>query len=467
MAEELKTTESKIAPTVKTKRSLVSILDERPDVRAAAEKSSGSVYAKGSDANEFANRWWNDYGTKEYAGVELVSPDDVQTNEQANTFINQNQEAEVSDLPPERSVVSSVTDITSKVTKSLEDSGIKKPEAYSAEDSYNELVSDKDLGATEEALNKLNDREELLQDGIRQMNESEDASDAARFVIERRKNKNSQEIQKELDSITRQKNSLTRQLNTKYKAISMIMGFKQTDYQNASTEYNNSFSQAMSMLTLANNLENTEYNREKDEETAARANLQVIYNGIKESGKSIDTLDPTQKTMITGLEVQAGLPIGFYKNFEKVTNGGTVLTTSSWTDAGNNKMVSVVTRDDKTGEIKTTSMVVGKEKATSSGTSSVPSSYKEWQLAGGNNSGYTYAEWAKGDGGKAENEEIQKLRSDAAEMIQKLDAGEIEWGAAWDSLHIKYPKASNEKIDELLGGRYDASTGQGVGRAAL
>ncbi len=466
-----------ITPT-KNQRSLVSILDERADVRAEATKRGGDVYKVGTKANDYANWWWNNYGVKEYPNVELSQPiapkisvSDVKTPEDANKFINQNQPDQISDLPQSRTNFSSVSDISEKVNSDIEstlaDKGLKKPESYNAEQSFTDLITKYKTEDLENNLNALQSRREMLQSGLNQINEEEgSAKGVAMRVIDGRRSENTRTMQYELDNLDNQINSITRQLNTKYNAISMIMSYKNLDYTNASNAYNNAFNQAMSVMNYSNNLANTEYTQQKAEEDTARANLQVIYNGIKESGKSVDSLDPTQKAMISSLETQAGLPIGFYKNFEKNNPGGTVVTTSSWTAADGTKYASVITRDDKTGALKTTNLPLGKEK-TSSGSSDTPSSYKEWLLAGGAKSGYTYAEWAKGgdnSSAKEENDQIQKLRSDAADMIEKLDSGKISWGTAWGELHTKYPQASAAKIDELLGGSWNPTTGP-TGRA--
>ena len=368
------------------KTSLVDVLDSNQTVKDnISNNNGGDIYTVGTQANDAANAWWEQHGSTLYPDSQLVSPEEIKTDKEANDFINTNQEAEVADTPAERGV-SSVADITKSVTDTMANVGIVKPQTTSMEAEYSKLIERGDTASLETKLNDLNDREELLQDGLRQTNEGLDAITATRGSIAWHKDANNQAIQAELDSITRQKNSLSRQLNTKYNAISMIMGFKQTDYTNATNEYNNKFNQAMSLMTYATNLsatqfsqdmqtqelgmkkdeverqkEQDEYNRKIAEENTARANLQVIYNGIKESGKSLAEMDEAQKAMVTGLEAQSGLPIGFYKNFEKVTKGGEIVTTSSFTDGNNNKVVSIITRDPKTGAFSTQNMVVGKE----------------------------------------------------------------------------------------------------------
>jgi len=64
-----------------------------------------------------------------------------------------------------------------------------------------------------------------------------------------------------------------------------------------------------------------------------------------------------------------------------------------------------------------------------------------------------------------EDKEIENFRKDAAEIVAKLDNGDITWGTAYDQLKIKYPQASNELIDQTLGGGYNPKKDEWYGRA--
>ena len=64
-----------------------------------------------------------------------------------------------------------------------------------------------------------------------------------------------------------------------------------------------------------------------------------------------------------------------------------------------------------------------------------------------------------------EEKEIENFRKDASDLIEKLDKGDITWGTAFDKLKAKYPNASNELIDQTLGGGYDPKTDTWIGRA--
>ena len=66
-----------------------------------------------------------------------------------------------------------------------------------------------------------------------------------------------------------------------------------------------------------------------------------------------------------------------------------------------------------------------------------------------------------GGGTSEEEKQIQAFQKDASEIIPKLDAGDMTWASAFDSLKVKYPQASNDTINAILGGGipYDEKTG--------
>lgn len=49
--------------------------------------------------------------------------------------------------------------------------------------------------------------------------------------------------------------------------------------------------------------------------------------------------------------------------------------------------------------------------------------------------------------------------ADASTYIEKLDDGEISFTTAFDALKRKYPKVSNDKLNETLGGSIPYSNG--------
>lgn len=56
-----------------------------------------------------------------------------------------------------------------------------------------------------------------------------------------------------------------------------------------------------------------------------------------------------------------------------------------------------------------------------------------------------------GKGSNDEEKDIQKFYGDAASYIEQLGMNKISWGTAFNALKAKYPQASNELIDQILG----------------
>ena len=48
------------------------------------------------------------------------------------------------------------------------------------------------------------------------------------------------------------------------------------------------------------------------------------------------------------------------------------------------------------------------------------------------------------------DKEIKAFQNDAAQYIEKLGTGAMDWGTAWNIMRAKYPQASNELIDQML-----------------
>ena len=66
-------------------------------------------------------------------------------------------------------------------------------------------------------------------------------------------------------------------------------------------------------------------------------------------------------------------------------------------------------------------------------------------------------------GGAGDDTEIKAFQSDAAELIGKIDGDEdMDWATAFDMLRTKYPQATNETINNALGGGipYNPETGE-------
>jgi hypothetical protein len=211
----------------------------------------------------------------------------------------------------------------------------------------------------------------------------------------------------------------------------MIDAFK-FDQQTAQQEYTNKFNQAMAMYNIMSQERQFEmqekqfaYDVQKDLRDTQRANLTVITSMLQSGNLKYSNLSADQKAQIQHMEQALGLPAGFTSFIGKVVENPVVSFGTAYTDAKGVRRQPVYTVDPVTGKFTTTEITLaGRDKPAGSGSGSATS---------------------------VEDKEINKFRADAASLIEKLDAGDIKWSTAWDSLHLMYPQASVATIDNTLG----------------
>ncbi len=129
------------------------------------------------------------------------------------------------------------------------------------------------------------------------------------------------------------------------------MKYKTLDYNNAKDSYDKELSQNLSLYNAVTGT----VNRDEDN---ARANLSIIYNSIQNGGSNLDQISPSQKALISSLEVKSGLPQGFYQFLQNKNPKADVLTTTTRDDNGV-KYSDVLFRDPKTGQVYSKSYKLG------------------------------------------------------------------------------------------------------------
>lgn len=103
------------------------------------------------------------------------------------------------------------------------------------------------------------------------------------------------------------------QLDMRNKTVASMMDTKKWDYTQATNEYNNSFTRALSLFTAAQTEENQQYTRETAELTRAAAQGKVLYDSIKDYPDLYKNPSPELKSQFSTLETKAGLPSGFFE----------------------------------------------------------------------------------------------------------------------------------------------------------
>lgn len=289
----------------------------------------------------------------------------------ANAYINGNQVADqagaakTSDVPV-RSSTQSYQEIFNGLKSTLGINNTAQPAAPNFESSYSSLLGTYGVTDLEGKLNALKDEENTIRDSFTAQKTAENGKTVPMNVIEGRVSQEQGVANDKLNTNLRLQENITNQLKTKYDVVNNIMNLKKLDYSTASDNYNTQLSQNLQLFNVVKGISDAQKSEEEKQTDNARANLQIMYNAIQSGGLSIPNLSSDQKLQITKLEVQSGLPTGFYENFQSKNPKADIIT-STTRETNGSKYVDVISRDTATGALKTTSMYVGKVDASSGG----------------------------------------------------------------------------------------------------
>jgi len=311
-----------------------------------------------------------------YAGKSL-------TLSEANDVINQNQEADIANAekssePPVKSGYDSngelsvgvsatpkttIEDIKSTITPTTE-----KPTMVSMVDTYGNLRTQYGVSNLETQLNDLNAQLAEVQATKKARIASEKGKSVAMNVITGRISEVEAQENERIAALENSITNVSNQLNTKYNIINTMMTLTEKDYDNAVASYDKEMSNNISMYNILRGINDDEKTEEQRKVDNARSSAQIIYNQIAAGGVNLSELPDTTKTLITKLEVQAGLPAGFYSSMQNKNPKAEVVATYNWTGTDNKEYASVITKDAETGELKTSNIVLGVGKKTGSTT---------------------------------------------------------------------------------------------------
>lgn len=229
------------------------------------------------------------------------------------------------------------------------------------EETFNKLRGEFNLDQLEQSINEFDAQAEDLRAQLRISTNAELGKPVALNVIEGRVGEQERNMMERIDFIDRQKARAVNQLQTANDAIENIMNFRKMDYDVAKDRYDTEFAQNIKLFETIKGVaefESSETERERDN---ARSNLQIIYNSISDGG-DISLIDESQKAKINKLELQAGLPQGFYENIAAQKPEAKVLSTTT-RESGGVKYADVLYRNPD-GSISTEQVRLG---STSSG----------------------------------------------------------------------------------------------------
>lgn len=249
-------------------------------------------------------------------------------------------------------------EIREQIAAQLEPQGMAKPEPLNRVEMFERMRAEYGVTGLENTVNSLKAQIEEQVAIKRQRTQSAEAKPVAMGVIAGRVGEIERQEAERIDVLTRQLNTLNDQLNTSYNMIQTYMNYAGLDYQDAVNAYNTEYNKNLQIYKLVD--------EELDEQTAqARANLQIYMNAIEKGNINYNSLPASQKSLITKLEVQSGLPAGFTSSLKATDAGGKVLSTTT-REVGGQKYVDVVMQMPD-GSMKVKSQALG---AVSGGTGS-------------------------------------------------------------------------------------------------
>lgn len=271
-----------------------------------------------------------------------------------------------------------------QIAAQLEPQGLEKPQPTARVEQYEQMREQMGVTQLESSLNTLKTELEQQIATRRARTQTAEGAPVAMGVIAGRVSEIERQEAERIDAITRQINSVNDQLNTSYNTISTYMNFMNMDYQDAVAAYDRDYQRNLQIYQLTN--EQLDRNQAN-----ARANLQIYQNGILSGAINYDNLPSSQKTAITKLELQSGLPIGITSAIKNENAGGKVLSSTS-REVDNKKYIDILLQMPD-GSFRVDSKFVGSTGTTVASGGSNVSKFIE-ALGGGNKAGNISDLWS-------------------------------------------------------------------------
>ena len=309
----------------------------------------------------------------------------IQSTQDAQNFINSEQDADIAatsdDAPPTRgSLVDTYETLTSR-SSILPTTD--RPALPNFEQTFQELRAEYGVNDLESTVNDLNKDIEDTRARLRQRTNQELGKTVAMNVISGRVSETERQEMERLDFLGRQLQYATAELQTANSAIELTMNFRKMDYEAAKADYDTRFQQNVQMFNVVRGIVEYEDAQVTKLQDNARANLQIIYSTLPAMGDV--ELDPALQAKISSLELQSGLPQGFYENIRLTAEAGSEILSTTTRESGNQKYADVITRNPD-GSIAVESVYLGQSSSSSGGSADMNESEKKR---------YTISTWAQ------------------------------------------------------------------------
>jgi hypothetical protein len=255
-----------------------------------------------------------------------------------------------------------IRDLTEKVTGGAG----AAPKPPSLMDMYIQQRQQLGLDPLQNQLTSLDNQINQLQTGALVTNDRTSEAPLSMQAIGNKQGATSREAQRQIALLSVQRQAIAAQVDNKLATLQMVMNFGQQDYANASQAYGQEFDRNMQTLNLLSSQQDKEQTAQDRLQQNATANLQTIWNTMKDSGASFDTLSDSQRASINQMELQAGLPTGFFESLPAFVPEQKILSTTT-RDNGGVKYADVLTQDPKSGTISVQSVALGSTGASGGG----------------------------------------------------------------------------------------------------
>lgn len=285
----------------------------------------------------------------------VVSPDT------AHAFINGGQTNDFNDATksgdvPVRASAQSYQDLYNSLVKTLTPTS-PAPTIPNLTDTYNGLRTSYGVTDLESQLNTLQSQAKQVTASLALQKTDEEGKPVAMNVIEGRESEETKQANQKLTEINNQISTLSGQLQTKYNTIDTLMKYTSQDYTNASAAYDKQFSNNIQLFNTVKGVQDSTLSQDEKAKDDARANLQIIYNTLTSGGGSLSTISDAEKANITKLELQAGLPQGFYQALVNKNPKADILSTTT-RDNNGTKYADVIMRNQD-GSLSTKTITLG------------------------------------------------------------------------------------------------------------
>lgn len=191
------------------------------------------------------------------------------------------------------------------------------PTAPNLADTYTSMTSAAGVDKIQQSISDLTAQEDQITQQLNVNKQSENGKPVAQNVIAGRISEETQQAQDQLTYVSSQKARKVEELNSALTNIKTIMDFKQQDYSNAVQSYDTQFQQAISTINLIHGIQQDQKTDVQRAQDNARANAQIFINNIKDGSLDLHSLPADQQANLNKMEVQAGLPIGFFQSIKK------------------------------------------------------------------------------------------------------------------------------------------------------